>query len=131
MQQANLVTYKAIEPITTWSCSCSCACRRFLSFRFAFSLLYYCFNTIEQYFNAKTLLRPLWFGLSTVNKLKSSKTYFSVRILILSARVKCLKGELEHDKDDYRYYAERIALKCKDEKMNADLSITSQLSVEG
>ena len=61
----------------------------------------------------------------------SSKTYFSVRVLILSARVKCLKGELEHDKDDYRYYTEGIALKCKNEKMNADLSITLQLSVEG
>ena len=57
-------------------------------------------------------------------------------LLILSARVKCLKGELEHDKDDYQrkvwiYYTEGIELKCKDEKMNAELSIALQLSVEG
>ena len=55
----------------------------------------------------------------------SSKNYFSTCALILSARVQYLKGNLEHDKNDLRQalscYTEGIELKCKDDKLNANL----------
>ena len=39
--------------------------------------------------------------------------------------MKCLKGELEHDKKDYgkalSYYTEGIELNCKDDEINAKL----------
>ena len=48
-----------------------------------------------------------------------------MRVLILSAKVKYLKGELEHEKEDYEkalsYYTEGLELKCKDDKINAKL----------
>ena len=55
----------------------------------------------------------------------SSKNYFSTCALILSARVQYLKGQLEHDKNDFRQalscYTEGIELKCKDDKLNVEL----------
>ena len=55
----------------------------------------------------------------------SSKNYFSIRGLILSAKAQLLKGEVEHGKDDFREalscYTEGIELKCKDDKLNAKL----------
>ena len=65
----------------------------------------------------------VWFNDSQhVNKLKK---LLSIRVLILSATVKYLKGELEHNKKDFRkalsYYTEGIELKCKNDKLNAKL----------
>ena len=51
--------------------------------------------------------------------------YFSIHVLILSAKVKYLKGDLEHDKKDYgkalSYYTEGIEVNCKDDEINAKL----------
>ena len=48
-----------------------------------------------------------------------------MRVLILSAKVKYLKGNLEHTKKDYEkalsYYTEGLELKCKDDEINAKL----------
>ena len=55
----------------------------------------------------------------------SSKNYFSIRVLILSAKAQLLKGEVEHDKKDLgealSFYTEGIELQCKDDKLNAKL----------
>ena len=48
-----------------------------------------------------------------------------MRVLILSANVKYLKGDLEHKKKDYEkalsYYTEGLEVNCKDDKINAKL----------
>ena len=61
MPQANLIRYKTIEPITTWSRAFSRACHRFLVFRFPFSLLYS--FVLEQCFNVKRFIATtsVWF----------------------------------------------------------------------
>ena len=55
----------------------------------------------------------------------SSKNYFSIPVLILSAKAQLLKGEVQHDKKDFRealrFYTEGIELQCKDDKLNAKL----------
>ena len=88
-----------------------------------FVVLKHWFSTIKHFFNVKTFIAILWFGLGTVNTLIRSKHYFSIRVLILSAMVKNCRGYLEHGKHDYRqalsYHTEAIELKCKDDKINA------------
>ena len=73
----------------------------------------------------KRLLWPLWFVLTTVNTSISSKNYFLIRVLILSALVKYFKGTLEHKRKDYRkalsFFTEGIELKCKDDETNVIL----------
>ena len=57
----------------------------------------------------------------------NSKNYFSIHVLILSAREQLLKGKVEHDKKDFiealSCYTEGIELQCKDDKLNAELHI--------
>ena len=85
----------------------------------------YCFNTIEQCFNVKTFIATTLVCFNDSQHVNKLYYYFSIRVLILSALVKCRKGELEHDRKNFRkalsYYTEGIELKCKDDETNAKL----------
>ena len=84
--------------------------------RFALSLLY-CVKMLT--FVVTTLV---WFSDNTYI---SSKNSFSICLSILSALTEFFKGEIEHDKNDFRqaisFYTEGIELKCRDDKLNAKL----------
>lgn len=57
--------------------------------------------------------------------LKNSTNYSSIRVLILTATAHLLKGEVEHEKKDFRNalscYTDGIGVKCKDDALNAKL----------
>lgn len=57
--------------------------------------------------------------------LKNSTNYSSIRVLILTATAHLLKGEVEHEKKDFRNalscYTDGIGVKCKDDALNAQL----------